>query len=507
MSRIGVQALKWPFTSKEVEKLVASLESYEQIYTLALLTDQTWGFSYFLLRRVTDRLYRVVMRDCRYHYGDVTTSNNAYALWCLMWYNYLNNGGADAYKLSVPAKSCARLSQWTNRDVSQKMNLVDKKTDKLHQKIDFAKLPIAKGASFDAHLEEHNTRCLTNTRVVLQRQIKEWAKDGTGKPIFWLNGMAGTGKSTIARTIAQSFADEGQLGASFFFQERGGRPWYCKQVLHYYCSKSEGSCTRFDIKHNESNWCWPSYFRKGSKGPVWEVDTAATIGNKTGFSKCIGTNHCNWCIRRVRAKGRYSGDPTTPCSNKEPWLNFVAGFVTSRPDLPIRLGFKQMLDGTYQDLILHNIPKVTIENDIAIFLEHELRVVSKQRSLPLGWPSKEQIQALVQMAIPLFIFASTACRYIGDERDNPKKRLEIFLQYQTTNQVSRLDKTYLPILNHLFDDEDELDKERQTSEIREVVGSIIVLESPLSIPSLAHLLNIPKGPDRKPPRRDRIPPL
>lgn len=41
MSRFGFRALKWPFTSKEVEKLVASLESYEQIYTLALLTDQT----------------------------------------------------------------------------------------------------------------------------------------------------------------------------------------------------------------------------------------------------------------------------------------------------------------------------------------------------------------------------------------------------------------------------------------------------------------------------------
>lgn len=28
--------------------------------------------------------------------------------------------------------------------------------------------------------------------------------------------MAGTGKSTIARTVARSFADEGQLDASFF---------------------------------------------------------------------------------------------------------------------------------------------------------------------------------------------------------------------------------------------------------------------------------------------------
>ena len=70
--------------------------------------------------------------------------------------------------------------------------------------------------------------------------------------------------------------------------------------------------------------------------------------------------------------------------------------------------------------------------------------------------------------------------------------MEIFLQYQTANQVYRLDRTYLPILNQLFDDEDELDKERRTSEFREVVGSIVVLEIPLSIASLVHLLNIPK---------------
>lgn len=41
MSRFGVRALKWPFTSKEVEKYIDSLESYEQLYTLALLADQT----------------------------------------------------------------------------------------------------------------------------------------------------------------------------------------------------------------------------------------------------------------------------------------------------------------------------------------------------------------------------------------------------------------------------------------------------------------------------------
>ena len=51
--------------------------------------------------------------------------------------------------------------------VDQKMGLVDKKTDNRQQKIEFAKLPVAKGVSFDSHIGEHNSKCLANTRVEL----------------------------------------------------------------------------------------------------------------------------------------------------------------------------------------------------------------------------------------------------------------------------------------------------------------------------------------------------
>ena len=40
MSWLGVRALKWPFTSKKVEKIVASLERYQQTFSLALQVDQ-----------------------------------------------------------------------------------------------------------------------------------------------------------------------------------------------------------------------------------------------------------------------------------------------------------------------------------------------------------------------------------------------------------------------------------------------------------------------------------
>lgn len=40
MSRLGVR-LKWPFTSKDVEKIMNDLERYEQTFSLALHVDQT----------------------------------------------------------------------------------------------------------------------------------------------------------------------------------------------------------------------------------------------------------------------------------------------------------------------------------------------------------------------------------------------------------------------------------------------------------------------------------
>lgn len=40
MSRFGWRALKWPFTSKEVERIVLDMQKYEQTFILALQVDQ-----------------------------------------------------------------------------------------------------------------------------------------------------------------------------------------------------------------------------------------------------------------------------------------------------------------------------------------------------------------------------------------------------------------------------------------------------------------------------------
>ncbi|KAH0536799.1 hypothetical protein FGG08_006367 [Glutinoglossum americanum] len=71
-----------------------------------------------------------------------------------------------------------------------------------------AKLPCADGAASNSYLRRHEPQRLTRTRVDLLGQLVGWNHDLHGECIFWLSGMAGTGKSTIARTAARAFDEE-----------------------------------------------------------------------------------------------------------------------------------------------------------------------------------------------------------------------------------------------------------------------------------------------------------
>ena len=62
------------------------------------------------------------------------------------------------------------------------------------------------------------TGCLHGTREDLLRSITEWATNLSGEQrLFWLHGVAGCGKTTLATTIANVFREQDRLGAFLFF--------------------------------------------------------------------------------------------------------------------------------------------------------------------------------------------------------------------------------------------------------------------------------------------------
>lgn len=308
--------------------------------------------------------------------------------------------------------------------------------------------------------------------------------------------MAGTGKSTISRTIAQSFAEKGILGASFFFKrgegDRGRAVFFfttiIAQLVHQLPSLAPHVRAAIEANPAINEKSAKDQFDRLIADPIKKLpkhsQPLATVIVVDALDECDNLEHIRLVIQLLSQAKDFTSIR----------LRF---FLTSRPELPIRLGFKD-ISGKYEDLVLHQIPKPVIERDITAFLQHELskiredynKSVTPNRQLPLNWLDMEHIQKLVDMAIPLFIFAATVCRFIQDRRfGGPKDQLVRILEHQKS-QKSNLDATYLPVLDQLLTGLRESEKREVAERFKQVVGSIVTLASPLSILSLARLLGV-----------------
>jgi hypothetical protein len=362
--------------------------------------------------------------------------------------------------------------------------------DDIDQKIDLQNLPIAEGASFGSYIDQHEVECLSGTRTELLQEIRDWVNDPRGKCIYWLNGIAGTGKSTVSRTLAKSFRETKLLGASFFFKrgegDRGNArrlfPTITGQLVNSIPQLIPGVRKAIEDDPGISGKSLKEQFDKLILQPLHSLEQA---GRRTSImvividalDECEKDNDIRLILQLL---------PRVQESSSV----HLRIFLTSRPELPIRLGFKNLASTDHQDLVLHEIPKLVIEHDISLFLKHRLSEIRKVRSLPRDWPGSINTQTLVMMSVPLFIFAATVCRIFEDAQWDPVDSLAEILAQQ--NEESKLDRTYLPVLNRLLIEQSKTKKRQLIKEFREVIGTIVILESPLSVISLSKLIGIPK---------------
>lgn len=357
------------------------------------------------------------------------------------------------------------------------------------QKIDLEKLPIAEGAAFDYYENQHD-ECLPGTRIELLRKIEEWTESSHGKCIFWLNGMAGTGKSTISRTLAARLDKKNSLGASFFFKRGEGDRRNAKRLFPTLVRQLVTSIPQLQPEILKAIEVDP-YISEKALGQQFEnlfLQPLQRVDLKEIATMVIVIDALDEC------ESKESQDDIRTILQLLPRVHIskcvrLRFFLTSRPELPIRLGFMDIKED-HQNLDLHEIPKPEIEHDISLFLEQKLSQIQRTRSLPINWPGKSRMQTLITMSVPLFIFASTICRILEDDQYSPEESLSEILAHQTDN--AKLKGTYVPVLDRLLMHQEGQKKIRLEEEYRKLLGTIIMLETPLSVISLSILTGMEK---------------
>ena len=336
------------------------------------------------------------------------------------------------------------------------------------------------------HAGHHDT-CLRGTRESVLDGIMQWARDPQDKHIFWLNGLAGTGKSTIAQTFSEMIAQTGTLGASFFcsrdyFDRKELKnifPTLAHQLACRYPSFRSHIARTIKQDPSVARNSLISQLRDLIVGPL----------SSTNISCVIVVDALDECVDDQPASAILS--VLGRCAKQLPSIKF---FITGRPEPRIRTGFRlPLLEPLTQIFLLHEVELSSVGEDIRLYLREKLTSIAKRRSdvnLPDPWPFDKDLGTLTEKSSGLFIFASTLAKFIESEHHEPGERLQLILTpSDSTVHEGRagIDPLYIQVLMHAFSDVEE---DSVFANLRGVLAAVILAFNPLSRAQISGVLGI-----------------
>ncbi|KAF4569713.1 hypothetical protein EYR36_009511 [Pleurotus pulmonarius] len=379
------------------------------------------------------------------------------------------------------------------------LGLIDDMTDGVvDEQAVLDKLPIAEGALYDSADRNFAPRCLENTRVSVLERITKWMADPTAPHLFWLNGMAGTGKSTVAQTIAGFCSERKWLAATFFFSrdrvvQHSAELFF--PTLAHQLALFEPRLIPFLEASMKTNSALPRatfvvQFNKLIVEPFAEFVKTEPAGLDAPILLVIDAlDECKYEestreLVHLLLNGGLHQFPT------------LKVLVTSRPETYIWSVFRRPTDIRipYRSLALHEEDPETARQDITAFLEQGLHRIRKDRwecfsglTAEESWPTEGMINDLVDRSAGFFIYASTILKYLQDNRQNPKRQMQLVIDMKAKGDASNvygyLDELYSQILSKCLN----------TPDLRRVISAILFAVRPLSLHDLDLLLRLEPG--------------
>ena len=328
---------------------------------------------------------------------------------------------------------------------------------------------------------------MKGTRGAILDEIELWTKDFDKPPIYWLNGLAGTGKTAIAQTIAERVFANGQLGASFFcsrdFSNRSNLqfifPTLAVQLARKY---TEFRSTLVPLLQSDPEIVDESLSRQMEKLIVRPL-------RESGVSTVIVVDALDECkdYKPTSAILSVLGQFVS-------MIPKVKFFLTGRPERRIRQGFRlpQMVEAT-DVFVLHEVEPHQVYSDIRMFFKHSFSELTSHQYGLVDWPTEEQLRLLCERAAGLFVYAVATVKFIDHANNGPGEQLDRLLKTSESSaregktelkEGMTLDSLYMLILREAFGRDDPEDDHR----IRSVLGAVALAANPLSPSTIATLL-------------------
>jgi hypothetical protein len=321
---------------------------------------------------------------------------------------------------------------------------------------------------------------LKGTRGTVLNAVELWASDFDQSSVYWLNGLAGTGKSTIAKTIAERLFADGQLGASFFcsrdFEDRRNLQFIFPTLATQLARKYPKFRSVFvPLIQSDPEIAYVSLYNQMKKLIVQPL-------NESTISTVIVIDALDECEDEESASAILS--VLGRLVSEIPRVKF---FLTGRPEPRISEGFRlPLLAKTTDVFVLHKVEPDQVDSDIRLFFKSSFSELADRRRGLDNWPTKEQLDRLCKRAAGLFVYAATTVKFIDNNKWGPRTQMDLLLQSQRIgdHEGKTLDLLYTSILREAFGD----DKPECDAKTRSILGAVVLAINPLSPSAIAMLL-------------------
>ncbi|KAF4473303.1 vegetative incompatibility het-e-1 [Fusarium agapanthi] len=299
-----------------------------------------------------------------------------------------------------------------------------------------------------------------------------------------------TGKSTIARSVTDSFVRKDRLAAGYFFnrgeQDRNDTnrifstlAMQLADTVSFFKESLQESLEGLD-KDAVEKTNLETQFQK----LLWWPLENPKISDASRLPKVITIDALDECerpehlVRVLELLARL-------CTISTLQLRVL---ITSRSAPEIVEAFESHLqDGTARILEIQREYPEDTKLDIQKFLRSSFAEIKNKRRVQKDpWPTINDLNRLVQLSTtpePLFIYATTVCRFVSDKQQGPIRQLIIWLEQGSQSQLHQI---YTPILDQAFLGFEE----KEFCQKLRFLGTITVIARPPSTESLATILAI-----------------
>jgi hypothetical protein len=264
----------------------------------------------------------------------------------------------------------------------------------------------------------------THTRVI--DQIMEWAVNENDRthPICWLYGPAGTGKSSVAHTIAETLTDEGWLVLTFFFSRGRHDRTALIKVFTTLAYQLAASRTLLPSAQQSIGQAIANF------GTQFHRLVADTIMSPASVPQIIiiidGLDECDSPAHQTLLVKLLVEIPSVLASR----ARFL---VTSRPEEQIVNEFEiPAARNVIQCLHLYDFD--AREDILQVCWDGFAKIAGSiqwKGIIPTSWPSKAEMEEVVQKSEGIFIYISTLLRFVGEGDGLPQNKLQYALKAHT----------------------------------------------------------------------------